>query len=65
MQSTTGRIALLDPINMVAYSRMARKDAKYHEDEQLQSLLNDKGLAIAKQFASRNYGGVYVAVLAD
>jgi len=60
------RIALLDPINLVAYSRSTRKaNIGYSEDARLQDLLLDKGLAVAKRYASRHYAGVCIAVMAD
>jgi len=57
------RIALLDPIHEVAYSRSHRKDtAGYKEDAALQSVLDDKGLRAARLFAMRRYLGVQIAV---
>ena len=61
------RIALIDPIHGVAYWRAARKGCAgiYHEDSEIQAVLNKKGLAAARLFASRHYQGVFVAVLVD
>jgi len=59
------RVALLDPIDLVAYSKSARRNSVgFREDAELQSVLNDKGLEQARVFASRRYHGVMVAVLA-
>ena len=65
MNTSRRRIALLDPVEEVAYSRPARRAGKYREDAVLQALLNDKGLDYARQYARRNYGGVYIAAMAD
>lgn len=59
------KIALLDPVDLVAYSRSVRcNSAGYHEDIELQSVLDDKGLEHARAFARTRYHGVMVAVLA-
>ena len=66
MNATKQRIALLDPVHFVAYSRSTRiKNAGYSEDARLQDLLLDKGLAVAKRYAARHYAGVCIAVMAD
>ena len=57
------RLAILDPIEGIAYSRPLRKGGRYVEDNQLQALLDDKGIEAAKRFAALRYGGVMVAVL--
>ena len=60
------RIALIDPINGVAYSRPGRKNNRgYQEDCALQQCLDERGLPEARRFASRHYQGVVVAVLVD
>ena len=59
------RIALLDLIHWVAYSRsLQRNNAGYTEDAELQAVLDDKGFLAAKRFAMRHYHGVMIAVLA-
>lgn len=61
------RIALIDPVNEVAYSRPVRKGSagNYVEDTELQDVLDDRGIDEAKLFASRRFHGVAIAVLAD
>jgi len=56
------RLALLDPVEGVAYSRPLRRGGKYVEDCELQAVLYDRGIDGAREFASRRYGGVVVAV---
>lgn len=59
------RIALLDPVEEIAYSRPARKGhAGYQEDTELQALMDNKGLESAKAYAMARYQGVMVAVMA-
>ena len=56
--------ALLDPVDMVAYSIPCRKDAAgYREDAELQTALDNMGLELAREFAGRRYQSVAVAVL--
>lgn len=58
------RIALIDPIERVAYSRSARSGTTgYREDAELQAVLLDKGLERARVFARTRYQGVVVAVM--
>ena len=57
------RIALIDPVYGVAYSRPVRKGGKYVEDVELQDVLDAKGRDAAKRFARRRYHGVMEAVL--
>ena len=58
------RIALIDWVHKVAYSRtLQRNSAGYTEDPELQAVLDDKGFLAAKRFAMCNYHGVMVAVL--
>lgn len=58
------RIALIDPIEQVAYSRSARRGSRgYQEDAELQAVLSDKGLERARVFARARYQGVVVAVM--
>lgn len=61
-QKRFARIALLDPVYEVAYSRTVRRGARYVEDETLCGLLWEKGLDVARQYALVNYQGVQVAV---
>ncbi len=58
-------VALLDPIDLVAYSKSVRcNTAGFREDTELQAVLDDKGLEHARVFARTRYHGVMVAVLA-
>lgn len=58
------RIALIDPLEQVAYSRPVRKgNPKYREDLELQAVLSDKGLERARVFARNRYHGVVIAVM--
>ena len=56
------RISLLDPVHEDANSRPTRKGGRYVEDDTLQQVLWDKGLAAAKTYALAQYQGVQVAV---
>ena len=58
------KIALIDPIEQVAYSRSVRRGSSgYREDGELQAVLTDKGLERARVFARTRYQGVVVAVM--
>ena len=57
-------VALLDPVDLVAYSKPVRRNsAGYREDPELQAALDSMGIEQARVFAGRRYHGVMVAVL--
>ena len=56
------RVALIDPVYYVAYSRPIRKGARYVEDAALQDIVLDKGVEAAREYALTAYQGVQVAV---
>lgn len=59
-----GRVALIDPINEVAYSKSVRRNsAGYQEDAQLQRVMADRGVQETHEFATRRYHGSRIAVM--
>ena len=59
----SSRIALVDPVHKVGYSRANRRGCEYKEDPVVQEAIDQHGPSGAVGLCSRLFGGVVKAVL--